>query len=617
MAGRRQRNVAAPVPARSGLESARRASQALEQIDIEMRRDLLTFAVELEGNLNDSRLSSWIHQTGHGVGAEQQIYEASCRLVIAATYMQAGEHPAGRRLLQEAANAHAAFLREFEAAMARPRTRVAREFFAGMNLTDRDVRNFRLRQTQSLNTTFANALAQTDADALIAAALAGKQLPSYWIIGGRLAGDLRRVLADPAVSWRDTKRYLGEYTKRYGLQPGMAIDAMGEDDIDVARLLTHVPERLGVGNYLRRALGQRAWVHDFSPFEVRHGLAVMRAALGRSRQAGPDRLEIRGRAGKRQVIATADSKEQLRLRWGGLVRDAAFHAGRPDVDRHAAMIVTATCTRQVLEELIADGAHPIVLDRGDATPWSTVRNQEPVAVSVLEGADASTGRGWRRVFVGASYRTTIGGREVECRAVVPVATQARIGRGPIRHARASAQWPAGIDDETTVSGDTWDGAAVALASGEGPGPQRPAEELFGDGSCRHETATWAPDGVGRHWPASTAVNERFVDDSMVLSCGCCLRRRLASVPAHRLPEGHELLMRIRNKEEEYLAAQHTHELLAGGDVSAPLSIEQLRARDGIASLDIAPYAHAPAGAVAAAPKEPRRVRTIAEAMRRR
>lgn len=93
-------------------------------------------------------------------------------------------------------------------------------------------------------------------------------------------------------------------------------------------------------------------------------------------------------------------------------------------------------------------------------------------------------------------------------------------------------------------------------------------------SCAHRSGTWAPTADG---------------DALRLSCKDCTRESLAVVPRHRLPTAGGLSRLGPLEESRYLARQRFHAILQGG-VESAASFEQMRTRDGLASLDPADYA---------------------------
>lgn len=106
-------------------------------------------------------------------------------------------------------------------------------------------------------------------------------------------------------------------------------------------------------------------------------------------------------------------------------------------------------------------------------------------------------------------------------------------------------------------------------------PERPASELVGHDFCRHADAHWAEDR-----------------EAVVLRCDACRRERIAVVPAHRLPAGHPVAERVRSHEEAYLRTERARAAIHGRTLNVD-SIDDLRAQEGVASLDQRHYLRRP------------------------
>lgn len=104
-------------------------------------------------------------------------------------------------------------------------------------------------------------------------------------------------------------------------------------------------------------------------------------------------------------------------------------------------------------------------------------------------------------------------------------------------------------------------------------PERPAADILGHDTCRHEEARW---------------DSETLQDALVLRCSACRRERIAVVPAHRLPEGHTIARNAERHEIAYLQGERARAALNGQTLREE-SIADLRARDGVASLDPRDY----------------------------
>jgi hypothetical protein len=112
---------------------------------------------------------------------------------------------------------------------------------------------------------------------------------------------------------------------------------------------------------------------------------------------------------------------------------------------------------------------------------------------------------------------------------------------------------------------------VALPPAEQAIP--PLDEVLGPDPCTHAEARWEPNAGS---------------DALVLACPACRRRRVALIPAHRLPHGHPLLAAARWDEARYLARERAWAELAGDRGRAAWmadhTLDELRDADGVAGL---------------------------------
>lgn len=175
------------------------------------------------------------------------------------------------------------------------------------------------------------------------------------------------------------------------------------------------------------------------------------------------------------------------------------------------------------------------------------------------------------------------------------------GRMAEVYAKAENQLGPQIADELDLPSApwVWDGLSIGFADNAVGSASTPGDAL-GPDVCEHPGAEWKPMYSGGS----------KVCDTVALACPRCLRQRITTVPLHRLPEDHGVSKYwFANHEDEYLALERAHSLLAGKPPCE--SIADLRARDGVASLSPSDYAVG----VPSSPKPA--VKSIAAAMNRR
>lgn len=118
--------------------------------------------------------------------------------------------------------------------------------------------------------------------------------------------------------------------------------------------------------------------------------------------------------------------------------------------------------------------------------------------------------------------------------------------------------------------------------------------VLGSDNCNHHEGEWHPEALPGH-----------ATDCMRLSCPDCLRNRIAVVPLHCIDADDEIIA----DPEDYLAVARYHASLSG-DQRKIVSIDQLRARDGIQSIIPEDYA-------SRQDLGPRQIRSVGDAMKRR
>lgn len=615
--------VASPRPVPSPL-----VDEALARIDEEVRVVLAERAVALELNPADPRYEELVQvrlRFGWRNMHRDLIHRCDTALYAAAAHMQLGHNVRARATLQRVHDAHAEFHAKFLAAYQSPRVRINAEFLRETKLTEMETRHNFFWASRSALEKMQRTLAEQNPAMFVEAACGSSPSPRHSVLMERAPANIGPVLTDERLSSDDVRRFVSEYCRRTDSDNPDDVLGVSASRIDLLRLMARLPWRLGTGEYAANDLvdniGRAYGYSAFASQKRRDRLDGLRVDFMRSRTAGTDGYIEKSRPDA-FTVERADSREQLQVRWRGLVRDAGYHIGATDPG--GPLAVTVSCTREVLSDLVADGAELMVLSRDIHEPTSG-RGSRVMRPSVCEGSETSGNRSLRRLALAARLETTVDGRQVECRAIVTLDQQIRKSdadpKATVERVRASTIWPPSADDDASVQVVEWSGAAVCpmeTRRATGGASSRPMEQVLGDGSCSHGRAEWVSDGISKYEMSSRVMRwDDIVDDSLVLSCPCCLRRRVASVPAHRLPDDHHLLRTIRKNEGQYLDAQHAHEMFAG-DVTAnrALSIDELRARDGIVSLDLARYATAPT-TVTRPPRPVSQIRTIGDAMRRR
>lgn len=566
----------------------------IARIEAEMRAELMRTASELENDPFDGRMHQWVHwRTSHGKIGEEA-FATSAGAYVAMMYAQGGDPDRARAHLARVAAAHDAFTAALEESYLHPRRATSRAFIANYALQDRPTREEYMGTAKWTQQRLRDALDADSDNELVRILAMGGETPRRRAMRERRLADLTVVLTDDDMDWADVRRFLIFHVEHCGRGNILDVERLDERQVTQMRLIARLPERFGGLRYLSEKLtDDRSFGMSSGEAELlrAHGLDVYLNTIGRSRNGGRERF-VWFRDGPAPVIKKADSVAQLRLRWRGLVADHAYHSGAGE--EPMSLAATVSCDAQVVRALLDDGAEPIVLSRCREDPIAEGAPDPKFRMSTCEGTRRSNTLATRRLYVGAAVRTLAGEREVECRAVVEVDDVADASDSHDRlWVHVADMWPGQAPAPQAVRIDRWAGAALGPLDAASGAPHRPATEVLGDGACDHPGAQWIADGISRGHTGQTPGGAAIVDDTLRLSCACCVNGRVAAIPAHRLPEGHPLLEQVRQREDEYLDAQQAHELIAGHAGGRAAHIDALRARDGIADLDIARYATGP------------------------
>lgn len=326
-------------------------------------------------------------------------------------------------------------------------------------------------------------------------------------------------------------------------------------------------------------------VRATSPSDLEPLARLVRAQAALGEISGLDVLPRIGRTGTEVIARRADSRATgdaaeafatpTRRRWkveeltsveawrrtarGMLTWPLAFAAGKdlsgPRPDTLAAWITVGPgVMRELLGECEQDPGH-----------------LETVVLSRPHG----TREGVLSLWVTVVYGARVDGRDLRMAAMLPAgATRSETDSGCVRAARRVLS---GIGMRADVEAvREWDGAQLSEEPPSSPLPVLAASALFGTDRCTHEKARWV-------------LNDPC--DAMVLQCSSCLRRRVAVVPRHRLPEDHPehpLRSASHAKRDAYLRRERFYRELAG-DARPAGSIEQLCAEPSL-SLEPSDYA---------------------------
>lgn len=261
------------------------------------------------------------------------------------------------------------------------------------------------------------------------------------------------------------------------------------------------------------------------------------------------------------VLAAAEDAGTARARARGLLRRPEHHEsgrGFTAAGRLASVPVTADAFR----ELFAEEASP-----------TTILLRGPGATGTVRLALCRCG--------------CVGDHNVEVRYLLDLGTtRARSISKILGEVRAHPDWPGPPDLEPSAL-RSWPreterdgGFALERRLGGEPFPKADLGDLVGPDECAHANAGW---------------ELNHARDAAVLTCSRCLRRRIATVPLHRLPPEHELWLESGHDEDSYLRAERVHRALAGtDDLPQKATLERLRRSEGLADLAVGAHARVPA-----------------------
>lgn len=255
----------------------------------------------------------------------------------------------------------------------------------------------------------------------------------------------------------------------------------------------------------------------------------------------------------RLILPPASDAAAARARARGLLRDPEAHEGRREAERPG-RLVHVPVTEGALHELLGDeGEDPdLVMLRGP-------------------GNEALVHLALRR-------RARVDGHQIEVRYTLELGTTARRSITPMTAELMPVDLPEPAD---VIDWPTGDGA-LAVARGhhsDAPGPHQSLEEFLGRDVCAHPGASW-------HLNGSRSAT--------FLSCPRCLRRRVVTLPLHRVPPQDPLWPESTLDDAGYLTRERYRRALFGEPaLAAGTTVADLRAADGVADMAPAAYAHEP------------------------
>lgn len=284
-------------------------------------------------------------------------------------------------------------------------------------------------------------------------------------------------------------------------------------------------------------------------------------------------------------VPVATDPDDAKRRLAGLL-DNTFSGAHFDPDT----IPTATVavSRSTLDEFIAMGYRPVLVEQVPSLggiDGHALEGIDPLPDGLPPGADGTA----------AAYARTAREPRWHLGAIAhyeKLAMRDKPGRAGAANALVILTGaPAAQGDlgEDVPRGEVfvWPRAALTDQS-DLYGPARPASEL--SVRCSHENTRWLP---GRALLRA---------DTTILCCVDCQRRGFASVPTHRLPDGHPqldaLLGAPRGFQCSYVEGERALRHIAGDPPPPPrVSLRQLRASEGLTDLDaLAAAAFSPARA---------------------
>lgn len=406
---------------------------------------------------------------------------------------------------------------------------------------------------------------------LASASWLSSQIPALAADAGR-----RRRLGQTVIMNSKATNQVGATAQASGerlLRDALVAGDLASARAVLARLFDLMPDRIsepisfddeGWEAARRLALAQRALGDEPDDADVRN---QSRKVLSGNLSAA--RAEVEYRRARRLAGAAHEEALSMVSRQSAAVTGTA-HAPLASADHwrakmrraiegrggFAASRITAMVRSSVIEELAAHG--------------------DPVAPGLSILASADQDRSSKLVVhLIAHHDVEVDGRAVRLEAAAKIGTsQARTPRGLAR--MVANRTGLEVDPDAVEFDEERTFAARRLSSSDSEplADGTPStRKLLGRELCRHQNGIWE---ANHH------------DGALVLRCDDCQSPRVACVPFHRLPEGHELLRKINRP--DYIKAERAYAALEGADPdSVPDSISALRSRDGVASLDASAY----------------------------
>lgn len=534
--------------------------------------------------------------------------------MIAHLYFDVGDFHSGYALLGRAADHQERYLRLLEAAVANPRRSDSRKMLEQLGLVGAGSVSAHPRAVDQARLMLSG---MRDQLSTLKTDLTGEHLgPFYSQRPFRLYMEdtLRRDIDHQLDADRGDAEllvFLRAYINKVSDGNATHLDDLEVADMEYVRRLWSLPERFNTKDRLIWHLTKGP--NRFERRDSRNEVMAMVADTGTWRD-----IRISGIAAVPEFktsslsLKRAETSDDVRRLWRGLILDETYHSagsipeGGP---RNVKLVIAAG--EEALRGLIVDGGEPILLRALDCVAQSRNLYRE----TYPGGAE----RGYRDgapLWFGVRLRTRRGQDFVDCCAALPldVGSKARVPHRILEDAYRAEAWPDWLASTEPPPVVDWSSAAISSERAQGatrPRGNTPAlSDVLRSVSCDHRSATWAPGKLFEE-PGSAAYRSAMADTA-ILSCPACLNRRVAMLPAHRLPDGHELLAAAHKDPQRYLDLQYGAETLSGAKANRASTIDELRTRDGIASLD--PSSYAPL--TAEAPRGGRRVRSVGDAMRR-
>lgn len=423
-----------------------------------------------------------------------------------------------------------------------------------------------------------------------------------------LATQIEPVLSEQMLAHRYERLrllllHLSENGVNKGAQAG-ALRRLPEDDLRLLSALAVDRQFFGVSQPLGLEAMERSHpdhLAELRRFAARRQSTPEATALERIPQTARD---------WRLRLPVCHSADDARAQARGLLRDAVLYGGEAMSYTNSPVATVAVTPAAFGELLEADPELKLAVVK--APPFSDEIGPGSSGSAPPSGGQARPalpGSEQHRLYGRVSRLGNLGEREVEIHYIVDLgieADAAQPAEQDVAQARLSDRWGLSADQlkrvisATPVNPTDWT-SLTYLPSIEDPGLPSLADHL-GPDVCDHPGAAWgALDRDGPDHP-----------DTAALSCPRCLRRRLAVVPLHRLPD------RVPPAagdfdQQAYLRQERIHAHLRG-DRRSIASFEQLRHRDGLVEMRASAYAIDERQRVGHNRALPR---TIADAMSRR